>query len=251
MRILKRLLIAFLLVFLLPVAGAVGVWLLEERPRNWNQARWSSSGLLPQAAGDPEAAVYIFSAMTGGMKGAIASHAWIVTKEKGAAHYNRYDKVGWGSPIRKNHRPADAFWYSNPPRLVRSLHGAEAERLIPKIEQAIAAYPYSQPGGYRIWPGPNSNTFVAHVLREVPEIGAVLPPDAVGRDYLANGGLFSIDPDGRDLHLSLGGFAGLSAGERSGLEINLLGLVAGVDILRPALKVPGVGRIGMAQDDTL
>ena len=38
---------------------------------------------------------------------------------------------------------------------------------------------------YRIWPGPNSNSFVAHVLREVPELGTTLPPNATGRDFEA------------------------------------------------------------------
>lgn len=249
MRFFKRLALAFLVLYLLPVAGAVGLWMMDDKPRSWREADWSSSGMLPGPEDDREAAVYIFSAMSGGLKGAIASHGWIVTKEKDAARYDRYDKVGWGTPIRRNAYAPDARWFSNPPRLVKSVRGADAERLIPKIERAIAAYPYSQPGGYRIWPGPNSNTFVAHVLREVPEIGAVLPPDGVGRDYLPGGAFFRLDPDGRDLHLSLGGYAGLSAGLRSGFEINLLGLAAGIDFARPALKVPGFGRVGMAADE--
>jgi hypothetical protein len=29
------------------------------------------------------------------------------------------------------------------------------------------------------------------------------------------------------------------------VEINVLGLVAGIDIRRPAIKLPGFGRIGM------
>jgi hypothetical protein len=28
-----------------------------------------------------------------------------------------------------------------------------------------------------------------------------------------------------------------------GIEVNVLGLVAGVDLLNPALKVPGLGRV--------
>ncbi len=133
------------------------------------------------------------------MKGAVASHAWIVTKDEGASTYNRYEKVGWGKPIRRNAYPADGRWYSNEPRIVVAVRGEEAKRLIPKIEKAIEAYPYSSPGAYRLWPGPNSNTFVAHVLRSVPELDSVLPPDAVGRDYLPEGKLFHVDADGRDL----------------------------------------------------
>ena len=33
--------------------------------------------------------------------------------------------------------------------------------------------------------------------------------------------------------------------EIEGLELNLLGLTIGVDLLRPALKLPGIGRIGL------
>lgn len=88
-------------------------------------------------------------------------------------------------------------------------------KLIPKIEQAIADYPYGKPGGYRIYPGPNSNTFVAHVLRSVPELGVVLPSDAVGRDYLPNGAFYHVADDWKDASLSLGGLFGISAGARS------------------------------------
>lgn len=244
MKFLLRIVSVILLVFVLPTLVSAGLWATREHPDGWSSAKWGSSGLLPSAEESPEAAIYIFSAMTGGLKGAIASHAWIVTKDENGA-YQRYDKVGWGSPIRRNHRAPDAFWYSNPPRLVAEVKGEEAKRLIPMVEAAIAGYQYGQPGGYRIYPGPNSNTFVAHVLREVPELGAVLPADAVGRDYLAGGAFYHLDKDGRDLHLSLGGFAGLSVGVRSGLEVNFLGLVAGVDFARPGIKVPGFGTIGL------
>jgi hypothetical protein len=32
-----------------------------------------------------------------------------------------------------------------------------------------------------------------------------------------------------------------------GTELNVLGLVFGVDVLAPAIKLPGFGRIGMAR----
>lgn len=245
MKFVRRLVAAFLVIYLLPALASAGWWYMKERPQSWRDADWSSAGILPKPVQSPDAAVYIFSATTGGLKGAVASHAWIVTKEQGAQAYDRYDKVGWGKPIRRNAYPADARWYSNEPRLVATVKGAQASRLIPKIEAAIAAYPYSSAGGYRIWPGPNSNTFVAHVLRSVPELNAVLPPDAVGRDYLPEGKLFQIDADGRDLHATLYGLAGISAGMRSGLELHFFGLVAGLDIARPGIKIPALGRFGI------
>lgn len=245
MKYLKRLLLLIFVVYLLPTFAAAGFWAIRDRPARWSDANWSSAHLLPEARDSQAAAIYIFSAATGGLKGAVASHAWIVTKEKGANSYTRYDKVGWGNPIRRNHRPPDAFWYSNPPQLVAQASGAEAELLIPKIEGAIAAYPYSEPGGYTIWPGPNSNTFVAYVLRNLPELGAVLPPHAVGRDYLPDGEFVHLDADGRDLHVTLRGLLGFSAGLRSGFEVHFLGLVAGLDIARPGIKIPAIGRLGI------
>lgn len=242
---LKRLFLAIFAIYLLPTFASAGWWALQDRPARWSEANWGSAGILPEASQSDEAAVYVFSAKTGGLKGAVASHAWIVTKEKGARAYTRYDKVGWGSPIRRNHRPADAFWYSNRPELVTKITGEDAQALIPKVEAAIAAYPYAEPGGYTIWPGPNSNTFVAHVLRSVPELGAVLPPHAVGRDYLPDGAFVHLDQDGKDLHLTIRGLIGLSAGVRSGFEVHFLGLVAGLDVMRPGIKIPAFGRIGV------
>lgn len=245
MKFIRKLLLAFAVVYLLPALASAGLWYLKERPQSWHDADWSSSGILTEAAHGPEAAIYVFSATTGGMKGAVASHAWIVTKTEGALAYDRYEKVGWGRPIRKNAYPADGRWYSNEPRIVVAVRGEEAERLIPRIEKAIGAYPYSSPGAYRLWPGPNSNTFIAHVLRSVPELDAVLPPDAVGRDYLPEGKLFDVDADGLDLHATLYGLAGISAGWRSGLELHFMGLVAGFDIARPGIKIPALGRFGI------
>lgn len=245
MKFLRKLFLVFAVVYLLPALASAGLWYLKERPQSWHDADWSSSGILADAAASPQAAIYVFSATTGGMKGAVASHAWIVTKDEGAPTYNRYEKVGWGKPIRKNAYAADGRWYSNEPRIVVAVSGEEAKRLIPKIETAIEAYPYSSPGAYRIWPGPNSNTFVAHVLRSVPELDVVLPPDAVGRDYLPEGKLFQVDADGRDLHATLYGLAGVSAGWRSGLELHFMGLVAGFDVARPGIKIPALGRFGI------
>jgi hypothetical protein len=35
-----------------------------------------------------------------------------------------------------------------------------------------------------------------------------------------------------------------------GLEVNVLGLVLGIDVRRPAIKIPGFGRIGIASVTT-
>lgn len=238
----KRIFAAIVVVFLFPAALAVGQWYATDHPDGWRNADWGSSGLLPSAASSPEAVIHVMAARTGGLKGALAVHSWIVLKRAGQSSYDRYEKVGWGMPVRKNAYPADGRWYSNDPFIVTTITGTRAESLIPKIETAISGYRFNFPGGYRIWPGPNSNTFVASVLRKVPEAGVILPSNAVGRDYIEG---FAIDSDGRDFHLSLFGLAGIAVGMRSGIELQLLGLVAGIDVLHPGIKIPAFGRMGI------
>ena len=55
--------------------------------------------------------------------------------------------------------------------------------MIPAVEQAVKDYRYANAGDYRLWPGPNSNSFVAAVLRAVPQMKATMPPNAIGRDF--------------------------------------------------------------------
>lgn len=246
MWLVKPVLLFVLIVFVLPTAATIAWWELKDRPESWRTADWSASGILKAADSDPEAAIYVLAARTGGLKGALSVHSWIVFKKAGPSAYVRYDKVGWGMPVRRNAYAPDGRWYSNIPKVVHAVRGEEAVRLIPKVEAAIETYPYAMRGGYRIWPGPNSNSFVAHVLREVPELDARMPPNAAGRDYAP--GLASLRwlPEG-GVHATLGGLIGFSAGLKAGLEIHFLGLVAGVDFARPALKIPALGRIGLTE----
>ncbi|WP_182084982.1 DUF3750 domain-containing protein [Aureimonas sp. ME7] len=238
MRVLRILLLVLIVVYLLPAGLSLLLWKLGEHPSSWREADWSSAAVLPAPTASQEAAVYILAARTGGLKGALSEHSWVVLKPAGARTYERFDKVGWGSPIRRNGYAADGRWYSNTPRIVAELQGRAAETAIPQIRAAIDDYPFAARGGYRIFPGPNSNSFVAHVLRNVPSLGAVLPPAAVGRDFPVDGKLLSFDGEFR---ASLFGYAGVAVGATSGLEVQILGLVAGVDPFRGLLKVPGFG----------
>ena len=232
-----------LLVFAIFIAPALihfAVWSMQDRPTSWRNANWSSAGILPAAIADQQAKVYVFSARTGGIKGAFATHSWLVLKPKNASQYDRYDVVGWGRPVRRNGYDADARWYSNIPKIETVIVGARAENLIPKIEQAIANYRWQNYGDYTIWPGPNSNTFVASVIRAVDGFDARTPSTAVGRDYPDHDNWFDYDPSGT-LRLSAGGYAGLVVGLDEGLELNFLGLVAGINPVNMEIKIPGFG----------
>jgi hypothetical protein len=52
-------------------------------------------------------------------------------------------------------------------------------------------------------------------------------------------------PSRTGIRVDLGGYFGLSIGWVEGIEISILGAVAGIDIRRPALKLAGLGRLGM------
>ena len=217
--------------------------------QHWSQARWDSAGLAPDPASTPEPVVQVYAARAWGWKGVLAVHSWIVVKRAGAAAFERYEVVGWGvrrgaPAIRKDMRAVDGYWAGNRPQVVAERRGPGVEQLIDRIEAAIESYPY--PDQYRTWPGPNSNTFIAHIGREVPELALNMPPTAVGKDYLSAGGLLARTPSGSGFQLSVLGVLGLSLGRAEGLELNLLGLVIGVDPLGLALKLPGIGRIGLS-----
>jgi hypothetical protein len=238
-------LIILIAVFIVPVLIKTGLWAAEKRPMHWRDANWSASGILPPAAGEQGPSIHVLSARTGGYKGILSVHSWLVIKPAGAGGYDRYDVVGWGRPLRKNAYPPDGRWYSNDPKIVFELKGKRAAEFISRIEDAIGTYPWSAHGDYRIWPGPNSNTFVANILSKVPELGVVLPPTAVGRDFPVDGGFLTRSSAG-GWTISFAGFAGLSFGMIEGVQINLLGLVAGVEFGRPAVLLPGLGRISLS-----
>ena len=221
LKVLKYSLLTILLVFIAPVLVHAAIWLSEERPGSWRQADWSSAGVLPDPRTEPEPSIRVMAARTGGLKGIVSVHTWLVLKHENASAYERYDVVGWGNPVRRNSQPADGRWYSNDPVVIYELRGAEAARLLPKVEAAIADYQWSERGSYRIWPGPNSNTFVATVLAAVPELRADMPPTAIGRDYPA--GSWVRRAPGGGVFVTLGGIAGVTLGLREGLEINFLG----------------------------
>jgi hypothetical protein len=174
-----------------------------------------------------------------------AVHTWIVVKEQGAASYSRYDYTAWGEPIRSNGFAADGRWFGEMPETIAAADGDEAARLIPRIRHVIENYKFRAFGDYSPWPGPNSNTFVQAVLDAVPELKAVLPPTAIGKDYPYEGDWFGPTPSRTGVYASLGGYLGLTIGWIEGFEINFFGAVLGLDIRRPALKFPGIGRPGM------
>ncbi|PSC02600.1 DUF3750 domain-containing protein [Alsobacter soli] len=240
----KRVLLTFCVLFLLPLGLHAAWWATQDRPRDWSTASWSSAGLLLPAKQTPDAMLRVYAARVGWWRGIFAHHTWIVVKDRDAPRYTRYDVVGWGAPVRTDNWAPDGRWFGQVPQQIASIEGPAAEALIPKVREAVRQYPFAKAGGYRAWPGPNSNTFVNFVLAAIPEAGIALPPTALGKDYRADGSVFGLTPSRTGVQFGLGGLIGVTAGWIEGVEVNVLGLVAGVDLRRPALKLPGFGRVG-------
>jgi hypothetical protein len=238
----KPLIWAFLAIFLLPIVTAAGALAYRGGPTHWSQWDRTVTSQLPVASEHPDARIMVMTGRTRGWKGVVAVHSWVAFKRENGSAWRRYDVAGWGSPVRLNWWPPD-LWFGQRGNVVLDIKGEQAEKLIPRVEAAIKDYRYANYGDYRMWPGPNSNTFVATVLRAVPELGVTLPPNAIGRDFRPWPYLGLTD-SGTGIEANLWGVLGIKLGWVEGIEINVLGLVAGLDLRHPALKVPGYGRLG-------
>jgi hypothetical protein len=155
---------------------------------------------------------------------------WEVWQKSGAA------PTSWGH-VHKNLTDPNAGVGGGPFRVGREWHG-EAARDLMRVLTRPEDYPYRNI--YRAWPGPNSNTYVAWVLKQA-KVAADLDPRAIGKDYcgLMGGGVTTTQ-------LGVQGetpIVGLEIGLREGIEIHALCLTLGLDFAAPAFKSP-FGRFG-------
>jgi len=201
----------------------------------------------PRVAPDPmqvrEAVVQVYGARAKGFKGWFGVHTWIAAKPAGAPGWTVYEVVGWRlrwseSVVVVRARNPE-YWFGARGELYTDKRGPGVDALIERIEKAAEEYPFAKQ--YRLWPGPNSNTFVAWIARAVPELQVDLPATAIGKDYLG-ASVIAAAPSGSGFQLSLGGLLGVAASSVDGLEINLLGLNFGASA--SGVKLPLVGRIG-------
>jgi len=155
--------------------------------KDWRTASRNSAGIAPDPLTTNEAIVQVYGANAWSWRGWFAIHTWIATKRKGEKFYTVYDVVGWRSHhnrsvMRVTRDIPDRYWYGEKPRILREHRGSGAERLIDEIERAAREYPWKRT--YRAFPGPNSNTFVAWIAKQVPELELDLPFSAIGSGYI-------------------------------------------------------------------
>ena len=216
--------------------------------RHWSEAETGSAGLAPHPDEVSEAVVQVYAARTWGARGAVGVHTWISVKPANATAYTVYQKIGWrlrygNSALSFRPDTPDRKWYGAQPWLLADIRGDDVDSVIEKVHHAAMAYPYANE--YRLWPGPNSNTFTAWVVRRVPELRADLPPTAIGKDWLGATEFFSKAPSGTGYQVSVLGVLGVTVSIEEGIEINLGCAHFGVDPLDFALRLPGFGIVSL------
>ncbi len=171
--------VSFLFTFVLLVSAGCST-------HSWREASRESAQIAPLASETPEAIVQAFAADAWGWRGIFAVHTWLAVKPADASQYTVLEVIGWrqkrGLPVvRIEQDIPDRYWYGAKPALLLDIRGAEAEQLIPKLINAARDYPWANE--YRVFPGPNSNTFPAWLATQVPELQLELPFRAIGSGW--------------------------------------------------------------------
>jgi len=154
---------------------------------NWRTASREPAGIASSPNEDSRAIIEFYAADAFSWRGWFAVHPWVAIKEERAAEYTVFEVIGWrvrqGFTAVREYQTLtpDRYWYGSRPQLLLSIKGDKASKLIPKIKAAIALYPWVNE--YSVFPGPNSNTFVAWIGLQVPELELVLPLSAIGSGY--------------------------------------------------------------------
>ncbi len=214
---------------------------------DWRTASREPLGIAPDPAVTKEAVVQVYAARAFSWRGIFGVHTWIAAKPTAADAFTVYEIIGWrarhgGSALVITEKEPDQRWFGAEPEIIADKRGAGVDDMIKRIDAAARAYPHART--YTVWPGPNSNTFTAHVARAVPELNLDLPPTAIGKDYLPEGGFAAKTPSGTGYQVSLFGLLGVMAGVEEGVEVNILGLTFGIDPKDLAIKLPLAGRLG-------
>jgi hypothetical protein len=180
--------------------------------------------------------------------GAVAVHYHFLTYDPAEGCWHRWDlwqypdqggTAHWGHVHRDLLDPGSGVG-GDPPRIEREWRGDEARALLSALARS-PEYPYRDK--YLAWPGPNSNTYPAWVLREAG-VSADLDPRGIGRDYHGRVGA------GRTTTRTGVGAGcatlGVTVGLEDGVELHFLCFTFGLDAWPPAIKTP-LGRVGFAE----
>lgn len=176
-----------LLIKTLPAFFLIGLILSGcSADKDWRTASRESAGIAPDPAAIKEAVLQVYGADAWSWRGWFAIHTWIAAKRTGESAYTVYDVVGWrsrhGQPVLRILQDLpDRYWYGEKPQILSEHRGAGVDKLIDAVDKAARDYPWKTT--YKVFPGPNSNTFTAWVARQVPQLDLNLPFSAIGSGY--------------------------------------------------------------------
>ena len=156
-------------------------WALEPEP--------FGEAVAPDPDTHKDAVIQVYGADVWGVRGKFAMHTWIATKAKGADEYTIYQVIGWrlrraGTAVSISKGDPARPWFGSEPILLHEIRGDNADTLINRVHDAALSYPFA--AEYTMWPGPNSNSFIAWVGLEVPELKLLLPAKAIGQSWMKN-----------------------------------------------------------------
>jgi hypothetical protein len=170
-----------------------------------------------------------------------AEHTWVDVKRGDDAHWIRSEVIGAHSGARcetitAREVYADWRWSDEAVRVHRVVVGESARRVAERIAAVTAALdPRYKNGGYEAWPGPNSNTFMRELARELPELAFVFHHNAVGKDFTWLDAGWSPSQTGVSFNTwPLGATLALE----EGVELHFLQLTFGVRLWPPRLELP-------------
>lgn len=155
--------------------------------KSFRTASRESAGIAPDPLTTNEAVFHVYGANAWGWRGWFSIHTWIAVKRTNETYYTVYDVVGWrgrrGQPVMRITKDVpDRYWYGEKPRLLKEHIGKGVDDLIDAVDKAAHDYPWKTT--YKAFPGPNSNTFIAWIGKQVPELELDLPFFAIGSGYV-------------------------------------------------------------------
>lgn len=214
---------------------------------DWQSASRESANIATPAKDMHKAVFQIYSARAFSWRKYFGVHTWIAWKSTKDSNYTIAQVTSWhldytGSSVNVQQDIPDRYWYGEKPVLLYEVFDNKAEQLIVKTKELIDEYPFKST--YKVWPGPNSNSFISYIIRKLGVIKTELPPEAIGKDFLGNNFYVTKSLNGSGLQISAWGLIGITLGSAEGIELNILGLCFGIDIFNPAIKLPFWGRIG-------
>jgi hypothetical protein len=201
---------------------------------------------LPAAPAEP--VVQLRCAPLPGVLGYVAEHHWFLEFDPDDGRWHRWELwqeadaggTSWGH-VHKDLIGVESGLNGYPPRTVAEWRGQAARDLRAALA-ASATYPHR--GCYLAWPGPNSNTYIAWVLRR-SGVPADLGPLRIGMDYLGPLGGVAVSTTRAGVQAETP-VLGARVGPLEGAEAHVLCFTFGIDTWPPAVKTP-LGRVGFPE----